>query len=292
MKIAFLGLGKMGSAIAKHLQQAGHELAVWNRSSAATNEFIERGAKAAASPAEACAQAEVVFSMLIDDAAVKGVLLGEGGALNALVPHAIHVSLSTISVQLSQQLAKEHEAHSQLFVAAPVFGRPNVAEDGKLWTVVGGPQQAVNKVQPLLATFSRGVTVVSDNAWSAHAMKIAGNFLITAMIESLSETLVFAEAEGIEPAVFLETINSALFQSPFYAAYSKIMLSPPSKPGGTIALGAKDTRLFREAATEAAVLTPLADKFAADFERARADGMEQADWAAGLYQLARRTNRS
>jgi 3-hydroxyisobutyrate dehydrogenase-like beta-hydroxyacid dehydrogenase len=290
MKIGFLGLGKMGTAIAKHLQKAGHELTVWNRTAAATAPLAEVGAKVAATPGEAFAGAEVIFSMLMDDAAVEGLILGNDVAvLKSMEAGTIHVSLSTISVKLSQRLTKEHEDRSQHFVGAPVFGRPNVAEDGKLWTVVGGAEQAVAKILPLLESFSRGITVASDKPWSAHALKISGNFLITAMIESLSEALVFAKAEGIDPALFLETVNNALFQSPFYAAYSKIMLNPPAKPGGTIALGAKDTRLFREAAVEAGVRTPLADGFAEDFRRASEVGMDQADWAAGLYELARKT---
>ena len=291
MKIAFLGLGKMGTAIAKHLQRADHELTVWNRSQAATAFFAERGARVATTPVEAVAGSEVIFSMLMDDAAVEEVVLGNGSAsLRAMKSGAIHVSLSTISVKLSQRLALAHEARSQHFVGSPVFGRPNIAEDGKLWTVVGGAAQPVAIVVPLLETFSRGITVASDKPWAAHALKIAGNFLITSMIEGLSEAAVFANAEGIEPALFLETINNALFQSPFYAAYSKIMLNPPAIPGGTIALGAKDTRLFREAADGAGIGTPLADAFAEDFRRASEAGMDEKDWAAGLYALAQETN--
>jgi 3-hydroxyisobutyrate dehydrogenase-like beta-hydroxyacid dehydrogenase len=287
MKIGFVGLGKMGRAVASHLQRAGHELTVWNRTAAATTALVERGARAAASPSEAFAGAEVVFSMLMDDAAVESVVLGNNAeALKAMAAGSVHVSLSTISVRLSKKLTAEHAARKQHFVGAPVFGRPNVAEEGRLWTVVGGAATAVAKVRPLLDTFSRGVTVVSEQPWSAHALKIGGNFLITAMIESLSESTVFAKAEGIDPAVFLETVNNALFQSPFYAAYIKIMLNPPAKPGGTIGLGAKDTRLFREAAQEAGIRTPLADAFAEDFRRAIEAGRNEQDWAAGLYSLA------
>ena len=92
------------------------------------------------------------------------------------------------------------------------------------------------------------MTVVSDEPWRAHALKIGGNFLITAMIESLSEAMVFAEAHGIDPTLFIETVNAALFRSPFYEAYGKVMLNPPERPGATIALGGKDMGLFREAA--------------------------------------------
>ena len=285
MRIAFLGLGKMGSAIARQLLNAGHELTVWNRTPASAEQLKGLGAKPAAIPSEAVAHAEVVFTMVMDDAALQSIVF-DAGLLNAMRPESIHVSLSTISVKLSNQLTEAHRAAGTLFAAAPVFGRPNVAEEGRLWTVTAGEAQAIDKIRPLLETFSRGVTVVSEKPSAAHALKLGGNFLITGMIASLSEGLVYAEALGIEPHVYLETINNALFQSPFYQAYGKIMLDPPEHPGGTIAIGEKDIRLFREAAKSAEVKTELADLFEANFQRAIDAGMKDEDWAAGYYRLA------
>jgi len=285
MRIAFLGLGKMGSAIARHLLKAGHEVTVWNRTAAHAEAIANEGARVAGNPAEAVAQSEAVFTMVMDDAALEAVLF-DSGTLKAIPECAVHVSLSTISVALSQHLTQEHQLHHQYFVGAPVFGRPNVAEEGKLWTVVGGQKDPVEKVRPLLEIFSRGITVVSDQPWSAHAMKLGGNFMISAMIASLTEGFVYAESMGIEPAVFLETVNNALFRSPFYEAYGKIMLHPPENAGGTIALGVKDTGLFREAAQSTNIKTPLADIFNAHFRQAMEAGMKDQDWAAGYYQLA------
>jgi 3-hydroxyisobutyrate dehydrogenase-like beta-hydroxyacid dehydrogenase len=286
MKIAFLGLGKMGGAVAGHLLKGGEELMVWNRTAASAEALGRVGARVAKSAAEAVAGADVVLTMLIDDAALEDVLY-RGGVLESLGKGAIHVSLSTISVGLSKKLMEEHAKRGQHFVAAPVFGRPHVAEAGKLWIAVGGAQSPVEKVRPLLEKFSRGITVVAEHPWSAHAMKLGGNFLITAMIASLTEGFVYAEAMGIQPAIFLETVNKALFQSPFYEMYGKIMLEPPEKPGATMAVGEKDMRLFREAAQAAQVPTPLADLFEATFQRALEAGMKDADWAAGYLQLQR-----
>jgi 3-hydroxyisobutyrate dehydrogenase-like beta-hydroxyacid dehydrogenase len=286
MRIAFLGLGKMGSAVARHLMKAGHELTAWNRTRAHAEALAKEGAKVAESAAEAAADAQVVFSMVMDDAALEAVLFG-GGALKAMMPGAVHVSLSTISVALSDRLTVMHRTEHLTFVGAPVFGRPNVAEAGRLATVVAGEREAVEKVKPLLETFSRSVTVVSEKPSAAHALKLGGNFLITAMIASLSESMVFAEAMGIEPGLFAETANAALFQSPFYDAYRKLILDPPKPPGGTVALGEKDTRLFREAAQGAKVKTPLADQFKAHWDRAIAAGLRDEDWAAGYYRVAR-----
>lgn len=286
MRIAFLGLGRMGSAVARHLIAAGHELTVWNRTRAHAEPLAKLGAKVAETPAAAVADTEVVMTMVMDDAALEDVLF-EGGALKGMMPGAVHVALSTISVALSERLTVLHRTKQIAFVAAPVFGRPNIADDGKLYTVVAGESKAVAKVRPLLEAFSREVKVVGEKPAAAHAVKLGGNFLITAMIASVSESLVYAEALGVNPELFLETVNAALFRSPLYEAYGKVMLHPPQQPGATIALGEKDIRLFREAALDARVKTPLADKFKAHLDRAMDEGMKDADWAAGYYQLAR-----
>jgi 3-hydroxyisobutyrate dehydrogenase-like beta-hydroxyacid dehydrogenase len=286
MKVAFLGLGKMGGAIARLLVKSGQPLTVWNRTASRTEPLVHEGAKAAQSAADAVAGADAVFTMVMDDAALEE-LLEKDRVLEGLKKGAIHVSLSTLSVGFSRKLTEEHARRGQHFVAAPVFGRPHIAEAGKLWIAVGGAKAAVETVLPLLEKFSRGITVVSENPWSAHALKLGGNFLITAMIASLTESFVFAEAMGLDPAVFLDTVNKALFQSPFYEMYGKIMLTPPEKPGATMAVGEKDMRLFREAAREGQVQTPLADVFMAAFHRAFEAGMKDADWAAGYLQLQR-----
>ena len=286
MKIAFLGLGKMGSAIARLLVKSGEELTVWNRTAGRAEALGREGAKIAQSAAEAAAGADVVFTMLMDDPALREVLY-KGKVLESLGSGAIHVSLSTLSVALSKELTEEHAKRGQHFVAAPVFGRPHIAEAGKLWVVLGGAAEPVEKVRPLVEKFSRGISVVGENPWSAHALKLGGNFLITAMIASLSEGFVYAGALGVEPAIFLETVNKALFQSPFYEMYGKIMLTPPEKPGATMAVGEKDMRLFREAAQDSKVRTPLADVFMATFHRAFEAGMKDADWAAGYLQMQR-----
>ncbi len=292
MRIGFLGLGKMGSAMAMRLLAAGHELRVWNRTEGRTEPLIREGAIAAATPAEAELDADAVITMLFDDAAHEEVLFGANGLMDALSPGALHISCSTISVALSERLTQEHAHRGQEFVAAPVFGRPNIAEEGRLWIVVAGAEKAVAKARPALEPMSRGISVVGEEPQQAHAVKLGGNFLISAMIHSLSEAFVYAAGQGIEPEIFLETVNSALFQSPFYAAYGKVMLHPPEKPGATIELGEKDVRLLREAAASRNTRLSLADTLAEIFAEARAAGLGQEDWAVGQYRMAQRRARS
>ena len=296
-KIAFLGLGKMGMAVARSLQRNAHDLTVWNRSAEKMEALTSEGATAAKTPSEAVRSAEIVFTMLADDAAVRAVAFGESGAdkpagtpsagiLGTMQPGAIHASLSTISVRLARHLAASHAERKQHFVGAPVFGRPNIAEQGKLWLAVAGPEAALQKLRPVLEQISRGITFVSDQAWQAHALKLGGNLMITAMNQTLGEAFVYARSQGIDPELFHQAVNSALFQSPLYEAYGKTILHPPEHPGATVALGAKDTRLVREAAADANTRMGLADYFADVLHRAEEAGFKDEDWAVGQYRIA------
>jgi 3-hydroxyisobutyrate dehydrogenase-like beta-hydroxyacid dehydrogenase len=286
MKIGFLGLGKMGTPMARHLLAAGHGVTVWNRTPGRAEALA--GARMARTAAEAAGAGDVMLSMLFDDAAHEAVLLGEGGALQAMSPGTLHISCSTIGVDLSERLTKEHKKLGLKFVAAPVFGRPSVAEAGKLWVAAAGPEEDVAIARPLLETFSRGISVVGAEPRQAHALKLGGNFMISAMIHALGEAFVYAEGQGIPAETFLETVNSALFQSPFYALYGGVMLHPPETPGATIQLGAKDLGLLRAAAAGRETRLSLADSLAEVFEQARQAGLEDEDWAVGQYRMAQR----
>jgi 3-hydroxyisobutyrate dehydrogenase-like beta-hydroxyacid dehydrogenase len=302
MKMAFLGLGKMGKPMARRLLEAGHQLTVWNRTPERAASLIASGAKLAATPAEAARSTDAVLTMLFDDAANEEVLFGAdgdsssgvpaAGILDALRPGALHIALATISVALSERLTAEHGRRKQLYVAAPVFGRPNVAEEGRLWIVAAGADEAITAARPLLQPMSRGLSVIGTEPCQAHALKLGGNFLISAMIHSLGEAFVYAAGQGIDPEVFLETANSALFQSPFYAAYGKVMLHPPERPGATINLGAKDLRLLREAAAAQNTTLSLADNLTEIFAQAQQSGLGDEDWAVGQYRMAQRRGTS
>lgn len=291
MKAAFLGLGKMGLPMALRLVAAGHDVTVWNRSIGRPETLAAKGVEVAATPADAVKGAEAMMTMLFDDAAHEDVLFRTGGALDALAQGALHISFSTISVAMSERLTAEHTRRDQFYVAAPVFGRPNVAEEGRLWIVAAGAPAAVAAARPLLEPLSRGISLVGSEPRQAHALKLGGNFLISAMIHSLGEAFVYAESQGIAPEAFLEAVNSALFQSPFYAAYGKVMLHPPEHVGATIELGAKDLRLLREAAASRHTRLSLADDLAEVFSQASQAGLGGEDWAVGQYRMARRRGR-
>jgi len=147
MKIGFIGLGNMGSGIARNLIKAGHELTLYNRTRSRAEEISR--ARVVDLPTEAAAGAEVLMTMLADDVAVESVMFSPGMAIDALPPGAVHVSVSTISVALSRRLARAHEAKGQHYLAAPVFGRPDAAAAAKLFVVLGGPKDQRERCGPL-----------------------------------------------------------------------------------------------------------------------------------------------
>jgi 3-hydroxyisobutyrate dehydrogenase-like beta-hydroxyacid dehydrogenase len=270
----------MGLPIARNLLRAGHELTVYNRTRSKAETLASAGAKVASAPSEA-STSEVVITMLADDAAVEQTTLGDGGILNTLARGGVHLSLSTISTALSRRLTVAHSARGQRFVASPVFGRPEAAEAARLVVVAAGPAEAVELVRPLLEAIARKVFVIGSEPYSANAVKLAGNFLIASMLETLSEAFVLTRKCGVEPAKFLEILNGSFFQSPIYENYGKIILGEKfSPPGFALRLGLKDVRLVLTAADEAAVPMPVASVIRDHFLSGMARGWGDLDWAA------------
>jgi 3-hydroxyisobutyrate dehydrogenase-like beta-hydroxyacid dehydrogenase len=287
--LAFLGLGQMGAPIARLLLAQGHNVTLWNRDRGKADAIQSGSSRVATSPQDAVSNAAIVFTMLADDAATEAVLFGGSdhhGFLDALRPSAIHVTLSTISVALARRITAAHQERGQHHVGAPVFGRPAIAEAGKLWIVASGADEVLAQVRPVLESVSRGLTIVSSEPWQAHALKLGGNLMITSMNQTLSEAFVYAESQGISPTLFHQAVNSALFQSQLYENYGKIILNPPETPGATVTLAIKDTRLAREAAAAAGIRMRLADYFADVLHRAKEAGFAHEDWAVGQYRIA------
>jgi 3-hydroxyisobutyrate dehydrogenase-like beta-hydroxyacid dehydrogenase len=171
MRIGFLGPGNMGTPMARRLLAGGYELTVWNRSEERTKPLIEEGAIAAATPAEAELGSNAVVTMLLDDATYEEVLFGVHRLIDVLSQGVLHILCGTVSMALAERLTVEHANRGVDFVAARVFGGPSDAEDGQLWIVAAGADKAVDSARPLLATFSRGITVVGNEPRQAYAMK-------------------------------------------------------------------------------------------------------------------------
>lgn len=254
MKIGFIGLGNMGAAIAPNLVKAGHEVAVWNRSPEKADPLVAIGARRAATPYEA-GQAEAVFTMLADDAAVESVL---ESLLSGLPSGGLHISLSTISVALADRLNEAHAARGQHFVSAPVFGRPPVAAEGKLFIAAAGSEAALARALPLLEIIGQTVRVFGDTPSAANLVKLAGNFLIVNVTEALGEAMALVAKGGVDKTDLLEFLTSTLFGAPIYRNYGALIVAERFEPAGFAAgLAAKDMRLAAEAAQALEVPMPL-----------------------------------
>lgn len=280
MNTGFIGLGQMGSGMAARLCQAGYALTVYNRSAERMQPLIALGAKAATSIAEIC-EADVVFTMLANDAALSELTLGPSGILAHLKPGAIHVSCSTVSVALSAQLAQAHAEKQLGFIAAPVFGRPDAAAAGKLFMVAAGQQTLLTQVQPLLDVLGQRTFIVANEPEKANLVKLSGNFLIATVIESLGEAMALVEKGGVDRHQYLDLLTASLFNIPLYKNYGALVADRQFEPAGFAApLGQKDMRLVLAAADALNVPLPFASILRDRFLELMAHGGEHLDWSA------------
>jgi 3-hydroxyisobutyrate dehydrogenase-like beta-hydroxyacid dehydrogenase len=256
MKIGFIGLGQMGGAIAGNLIKAGHDVTVWNRSVDKTGALVEAGARRAETPADAAA-GKIVFTMLANDEAVESVVFGDDGVL-ASAGRPIHVSMSTISVALAERLNDAHAAAGGDYVSAPVFGRPEAARAAKLAVVAAGDDKALTVCEPLFAAIGQRTFKVGAVPKMANVIKLCGNFMLVAAIESLAEAMTFAAKNDVDKAVLLEVLTNTLFSAPVYQTYGDILLHERFEPPAFAApLGLKDLNLVDSAALSSKVSMPF-----------------------------------
>jgi 3-hydroxyisobutyrate dehydrogenase-like beta-hydroxyacid dehydrogenase len=280
MKVGFIGLGQMGSAMAANLLKAGHEVTVYNRSRDKAEALAGEGAKVAATIADACG-GEAVFTMLAHDDALSAVVQGDGGVLASLGKGAVHISASTISVAMSERLTGEHAAAGQCFVAAPVFGRPEAAAAAKLFVAAAGAPDAIETVTPLFDAIGQRTFVLGEEPKSANLVKLSGNFLIASVIESLGEAMALVEKGGVDRHAYLDLLTSTLFNAPVYKTYGGLIADRKFKPAGfTAPLGQKDIRLALAAGEALNVPLPLASLLRDRFLTLLAHGGEELDWSA------------
>jgi 3-hydroxyisobutyrate dehydrogenase-like beta-hydroxyacid dehydrogenase len=215
MNVGFIGLGQMGSGMATNLIKAGHTVTVYNRTKERTDPLVALGADAAKNLADAC-KGDAVFTMLANDDAVKSVVYGDKGVLAHLPRGTIHISSSTISVNLSERLAVDHAAAGQRYIAAPVFGRPDVAAAGKLYIITAGEPDAIAAAGNLFDAIGQGTFNVSKTPKAANLVKLSGNFLIASVIESVGEALALVSKGGVDRRQYINILTSTLFNAPVY----------------------------------------------------------------------------
>jgi 3-hydroxyisobutyrate dehydrogenase-like beta-hydroxyacid dehydrogenase len=284
--LGFIGLGAMGSRIAGRLLDAGHRVYGTNRTASKAQPLIERGLIWRDTPREVAAAADVVFSMVADDAALEAIATAPEGILAGLAPGKVYVDMSTVSPQASRELAAPVSALGAQMLDAPVSGSIPQAESGTLAIMVGGDQQAFTAVQPLLRELGQTVTHIGPSGQGL-LLKLAINISLAVQTLAFSEGLLLAERGGVDPELAAEVMSTSSIGSPMLKARIPLLLHLPEHAWFDVELMQKDIRLARHAADELAIPLPSAAAADAILTDARELGYAHRDLAALHETLAR-----
>jgi 3-hydroxyisobutyrate dehydrogenase-like beta-hydroxyacid dehydrogenase len=286
MEIGFIGVGRMGSAMAKNLIKAGHRVRAWDTSVQALHALAADGATIATGAGDAF-RGDAVISMLPNDDAMRAVfvdsgVLESGGA-------KVHVNMATASLEVARELAAHHGARGIAYVTATVWGRPDVAAAGKLSIVVAGDPAAIAKVQPLFDVIGQKTYNVGAEPSRANVAKIAGNLMVACAIEGIAEAAALVRGHGMSAPEVLDAIITSLFNVPVYRGYGDMIGKRQYEPAGfDLVLGLKDVRLALAAGEEVSAPLPFASVLRDTFLDAIANGDAEKDWSAIARVAARR----
>lgn len=282
MKIGFIGLGNLGTPIAENILASGHELYVFNRTHSKTKPLVDKGAIACDSIEQLAKQCTIVCTMVADDAALTSVCTGQQGLINQLKPGSIHLSMSTILPQTAKELAEQHDKSQLIYLATPVFGRPEAARARKLNFVVSGNEKTRHEVESLLKDAGgAGVWDFGDTITAANTVKLCGNFVIASALEAIGESIALAEKSGIDAQQMWDMFTQTMLSSPLYTNYSKIIAGKQFEPAAfTMQLGLKDMNLVLQQAQQAEQAMPLAQLLQQHMQQLIKAGKQRIDWSA------------
>jgi 3-hydroxyisobutyrate dehydrogenase-like beta-hydroxyacid dehydrogenase len=279
--VCFIGLGSMGYPIAANLLKNNVKLWVYNRTKEKASPLLEKGALWLESPAEAFEKAPIVFSMVSNDQALKEITQGDEGILKKAKLGCIHVSMSTVSPKLATELDKSHKDKGVRYLASPVFGRPEVAQAGKLSVCMAGDNKAKEEVKPLFDFISGFFYDFGEEPFKANAVKLSGNFLILSVIEALAEAFSFAQKNGVAAQDMHTFFTETLFPSPVYETYGRIIANKQFYPPGfKMSLGLKDIDLLLRTADKLKLPLPFAGVLHDRLMTGLSHGREDLDWSA------------
>ncbi len=280
MKITLIGLGKMGSVLAKRLIHAKFDLTVYNRTSEKMQPLTAIGAKGASDIKAAVKDADVVITCLLDDNAVLQVVSGKEGFLTYLKKGAIHIGTSTILPETSKTLSKRHQETQTTYIAANVLGIPKAAENGTLTSIVAGDLEAIEKCTPIFNSYSVKIIQAGTLAYQANVIKISINYLLVSSIEMMGQLYTFAEKNEVN----INTINNLLhnvYAHPAFIQYiDKVKNRNFDDVNFALSGGFKDLRLFQQAFADARVPPDIANVITNKFIAAMAQNMADKDWSA------------
>jgi 3-hydroxyisobutyrate dehydrogenase-like beta-hydroxyacid dehydrogenase len=259
MKIGFIGVGRMGSAIAGRIRDAGLDLVVYDSIPDMTKPFAAAGVAVAGGLKECCGDRDIVITMLPDDAALEQVTLGPGGICDSLPAGGIHMMMGTHGPAAVRTCAGEHERNRQFSVATPVLGRPDVAAAGQLGIIIGGPAAAAQRCKPVIDVVARRMFEAGDKPEYAAIVKLANSLVLACAIEAMGEGFSLVRKYGVDTKVLYDVMTEGLFAAPAYKGYGKLIAEEDyGTVGFTVALGLKEIRLILSAADKEHVPLPAA----------------------------------
>ncbi|HTT49578.1 MAG TPA: NAD(P)-dependent oxidoreductase [Pseudolabrys sp.] len=287
MQVGVIGVGRMGKAMARNLLKAGHTVRVFDMAKEPLRELEKEGAAVAASAKDAFT-GDAVISMLPNDDAMRAVFV-QGDTLPAGGSSTVHVNMATASVACAEELTALHRQRGVPYIAATVWGRPDMAAAAKLSIAVAGDATAIERVQPLLNAVGQRSTRVGEEPRMANVAKIAGNLMVAAAIEAMAEAAALVRGYKMPAKEFLNIVNTALFDVPVYRGYADLIAGGRYEPPGfDLILGMKDVRLALAAGEKANVPLPFASVLRDAFLDALAHGDANKDWAVIAKVAARR----
>ncbi|HEY4054810.1 MAG TPA: NAD(P)-dependent oxidoreductase [Terriglobales bacterium] len=280
MRVAFLGLGIMGGAMAANLAKAGHEVTVWNRT---PGKQIE-GARTANTPAEAAQGAEVVWLCVSDTAAVENVLFGENGVEQSLTEGMIIADSSTISPSATRKFAERVARRGVQYVDSPVTGSKTGAESGTLLFIIGGEEQAIEKLKPLYAAMGKKMFRMGETG-KGQSAKLVMNLQIALIYEGFAEALTLGAKLGVDAETLMPLVQASMVKSGVVEYKAPFVLGRDFTANFPLRLMSKDIRLALDAAKEARVKLPGLETVEEIYEMAIEDGHADLDYAATLLLL-------
>jgi 3-hydroxyisobutyrate dehydrogenase-like beta-hydroxyacid dehydrogenase len=282
LKIAFLGLGNMGLGMAQNLINAGHQLTVYNRTLSKADDLMGDFEKSE-NPKNAVENADLVITMLSEDDVLYDAVTGENGFLNSMKKEAIHISMSTISPDTSRDLFQKHQAVNTHYLTAPVFGRPLAATSAQLFICVSGDAKIKEKVKPVLTLMGQKIDDFGDDPGAANIVKLTGNFMIMASMETMAEAFTLAEKHGLDREQIADFFGSTVFNAPIYKNYGTLIARKTYQPVGfKTKLGFKDARLASKMALDAEMPAPLLNLVYNRLLSSMANGKSDSDWVEGI----------
>ena len=288
MRVGFIGLGRMGHGMANRILGAGHELAIYDQIPALLEKLGKAGATVANSVEEVVNDREIVISMLPHDEALEGLVFSKGGLLESMAEGTIHMPSGTHGIDIIRRLTAAHRDAGQVLIAGHVLGRPDLAAEGKLTIVPGGPPEILQRLQPLFDVLGKKTFVAGHEPETATAVKIANNFVLGCAIEVIGESMSLIRKFGVDPALFQQVLTEGLFGAPAYQVYGQIIVDEAyDKVGASVHIGLKDANLALAAGEAVGVPLPCANVMRDRLVGAKAHGDGDLDWAVMAREQAR-----